>query len=269
MYRNSSNAWLTTELFNEWLHAVNSKMKRQNRRILLLLDNAPVHICEIDLSNVKLQFLPPNMTFHIQPLDAGIIQSFKLHYRKLMLEYFSIRMETAACVTELVKSINILDAVKWISSAWGSVAPSTIEHCFAKCGVEILQTLESNIKELEFHALSRLGGTDYAIIRNDVSIPFNNPADDALSFVRMLVDEYNSPIEDDEVEEFNDIDAVEVRALAPVSFPEANEMLERISSSFPSTSAAVSELVLQLRSAHVERMRNRKTSQTSITSFFQ
>ena len=53
---------------------LNSAMKAQRRKILLLIDNAPSHIFEEDkLTNVKVAFLPPNMTSHIQPMDAGII----------------------------------------------------------------------------------------------------------------------------------------------------------------------------------------------------
>ena len=55
-------------------------MKRQNRKILLLADNAPTHLLNesIQLPNINVHFLPPNTTDHLQPLDAGIINSFKV-----------------------------------------------------------------------------------------------------------------------------------------------------------------------------------------------
>ncbi|UYV74247.1 LRP1B [Cordylochernes scorpioides] len=37
-------------------------------------------------SNIKIHFLPPNMTASLQPLDSGIIKSFKAQYRKLQLQ---------------------------------------------------------------------------------------------------------------------------------------------------------------------------------------
>ena len=33
------------------------------------------------LKNLALVFLPPNITSHTQPMDQGIITSFKSHYR--------------------------------------------------------------------------------------------------------------------------------------------------------------------------------------------
>jgi hypothetical protein len=55
-------------------------MRRQNRNILLLADNTPTHLMDetVLLSNIKVHFLPPNTTAHLQPLDAGIINSFKV-----------------------------------------------------------------------------------------------------------------------------------------------------------------------------------------------
>lgn len=53
---------------------------KKRKHILLLLDNASTHQLEDNeqLSNIKLHFLPPNTTAHLQPLDQGIIYSFKV-----------------------------------------------------------------------------------------------------------------------------------------------------------------------------------------------
>ncbi|GFY05815.1 tigger transposable element-derived protein 6 [Trichonephila clavipes] len=71
---------MTTELFNEWLVSLNSDMKREKRHILLFLDNCTVHNNAPPLSNVKLQFFPPNSTSKLQPLDQGIIHNLKTFY---------------------------------------------------------------------------------------------------------------------------------------------------------------------------------------------
>jgi hypothetical protein len=73
-------AWMQTSIFNDYLANLNRYMRSQNRNILLLLDNAPTHSVSetIDLSNIKIHFLPPNTTAFLQPCDAGIINSFKV-----------------------------------------------------------------------------------------------------------------------------------------------------------------------------------------------
>jgi hypothetical protein len=55
-------------------------MRRQSHNILLLADNVPTHLMDetVLLSNIKVHFLPLNTTAHLQPLDASIINSFKV-----------------------------------------------------------------------------------------------------------------------------------------------------------------------------------------------
>lgn len=61
-------------------------MVKRRRNIALIVDNAPRHK-DIKLSNIKLVLLPPNMTGALQPLDAGIIRSFKASYRKQQMNF--------------------------------------------------------------------------------------------------------------------------------------------------------------------------------------
>jgi hypothetical protein len=41
LYRANKKAWMTRFLMEEWLNRLNRLMKRQKRKILLFLDNAP------------------------------------------------------------------------------------------------------------------------------------------------------------------------------------------------------------------------------------
>ena len=41
------------------------------------MDNVPCHPVDIILSNIRLQYFPPNTTSVLQPLDQGIIRAFK------------------------------------------------------------------------------------------------------------------------------------------------------------------------------------------------
>jgi hypothetical protein len=72
----NNKAWMR----NDYLKSLNNKMHLENRNILLLVDNAPTHnlMDNLELTNVKIHYLPPNTTAHLQPCDAGIIHSFKV-----------------------------------------------------------------------------------------------------------------------------------------------------------------------------------------------
>jgi hypothetical protein len=81
MYRYNKKAWMTAILFQEWLRYFDQQM--QGWKVLLLLDNAPSHkVTGVQLNNTTIKFLPPNTTSRLQPCDAGIIASFKTHYRR-------------------------------------------------------------------------------------------------------------------------------------------------------------------------------------------
>ena len=123
---------MTSNLFLDWLITINNRMKKNNRKILLFIDNAPCHIIDQDLSNVKVVFFPPNTTSKCQPLDQGVIRSFKCYYRQKLVKHV-IAQCTLAQTAEQV-SITVLDAVNWISLAWNNVTEQTIKNCFGAAG---------------------------------------------------------------------------------------------------------------------------------------
>lgn len=83
-WKANKKAWLDTKIMTEFLEKFNRKMKRAARKVALFLDNASPH-SDLQLSNVKLVFFPPNATSVCQPLDLGIIKMFKELYKKQLL----------------------------------------------------------------------------------------------------------------------------------------------------------------------------------------
>ncbi|CAE6455366.1 unnamed protein product [Rhizoctonia solani] len=78
----NQTAWMYQSIWETYLNDFNEDMKAQDRHILLPVDNAPTHRHNAaNYSNIQVEFLPPNLTSWIQPMDAGIIQCFKSHYR--------------------------------------------------------------------------------------------------------------------------------------------------------------------------------------------
>ena len=96
----NNKAWMTQTIFKDWVDKLNSKMKSQNRKILLTFDNATCH-SKVTLSNIDLLYLPPNTTSVCQPLDLGIIRNFKLIYQKRVLKTLLAHFETVESIEEL------------------------------------------------------------------------------------------------------------------------------------------------------------------------
>ncbi|GAA5917852.1 hypothetical protein JCM5296_004402, partial [Sporobolomyces johnsonii] len=132
-YRFNKKAWMTGELFVEWILRWNSDLVREGRHILLLLDNFAGHPRSIEgLTNITLEFLAPNMTSHIQPLDQGIIRAFKVHYHRLYIRHVLDQYE--AGVTKIY-GIDQLQAMRLAEEAWNDVAESTLVNCFRHAGI--------------------------------------------------------------------------------------------------------------------------------------
>ena len=43
-------------------------------------------------------------------------------------------MNEASTASDIVKKVTVLDAILWLTTAWDSVSPETIQKCFRKCG---------------------------------------------------------------------------------------------------------------------------------------
>ena len=136
-YYNQSKAWMSGEILADILTKLNRRLLKSNQNILLLMDNAGCQPEELvsKFSNIKIIFLPANTTSTLQPLDLGIIQAFKMYYRKHFLSYVVSKIEECDLATDVVKSVNILVALRWVALAWNEVKSDTITKCFRKAGV--------------------------------------------------------------------------------------------------------------------------------------
>lgn len=128
-YDYNKKSWMTCIIFINWLDKLKCKFKKENRKILLLLDNAPVHIVDKEFSNIKLYYLPPNTTSRIQPLDQGIIKAFKDIYKKVFTRNISIENEELKPYEELINKTKLVDVMPIIINAWDKISKETIINC--------------------------------------------------------------------------------------------------------------------------------------------
>jgi hypothetical protein len=76
--------------------------------------------------NVRIEHFEPNLTLFVQPLDAGIIRCFKVHYRHAFC-LCTIKLDDAG--GRGIYKINLREAMVMARDAWNAVEPATIGNC--------------------------------------------------------------------------------------------------------------------------------------------
>ena len=156
---------MTTEIMTSILGKINRQMEVVKRKILLFMDNAPCYPESLNerYSNIRVVFLPKDTTSRLQPLDAGIIRSFKLQYRKKCLKFMIFRINDNVKATDIIQEVDVLKAISWIKFAWVKVSEETIVNCFKKCELQKSQPnvqLTNFAEEEEFQRLVKEPSTD-------------------------------------------------------------------------------------------------------------
>ncbi|GBB86480.1 hypothetical protein RclHR1_12900007 [Rhizophagus clarus] len=133
----NKTAYMQVSIWNDWLKLFDSRLRLQNRHIILLYDGASTHklIDDVEFSNIRLHKLPPNTTSRLQPCDAGIIHSFKAQYRKLFLRNRIKAFDNSQETGQPIPEITIKKAIKYVAKAWELVQPVTITNGWRKTGI--------------------------------------------------------------------------------------------------------------------------------------
>lgn len=129
LYRNNKKAWMNSDIFQEWIQEFEQRMAKQNRNVLMLMDNFAGHMVEdLQLEHVRVMFLPPNTTSISQPLDMGVISNFKHFYKRSLVNHYFAQIQAGHEINE----IDVLQAIRFAVQAWEQVQPTTIANCFRK-----------------------------------------------------------------------------------------------------------------------------------------
>ena len=140
IWRYNGKALMTGILFEEYVRWFDGQMTGRN--VCLLVDELSAHVAGKELlswdlpeslANIKLVLFPTNTPSVHQPLDQGIIRSWKAHYRRRWLAYMCNEYNTHG---NPLRSTNILKAIRWLTDAWeNDVTPTTIRNCWNKSGL--------------------------------------------------------------------------------------------------------------------------------------
>jgi hypothetical protein len=136
VWKSNKKSWMTSIIMREWLLHFYSHIGNQ-RSVLLILDNFSAHIQGVELtpppSNIRIQWLPANSTSLFQPLDQGIINTLKIHYRRNWLQYMIQKYEGSL---NPINTMTLNYAFHWILQIWKhDITNTTIYNCFRKSSV--------------------------------------------------------------------------------------------------------------------------------------
>lgn len=170
-YYANKKAWMTTNIFNLFLKDLDTEMRVKRRNILMFVDNCAAHSTDTTfLKNVKIVFYPANCTSVLQPLDMGIIKSFKGYYRKQLVRKAICLMDLGTTVNKTQLKIDVLQALHFTLTAWRQVKQSTVVNCFKKCGYGIVPSVASSDEQQEEQV--EVSEDDW--LRLDADINFDN-----------------------------------------------------------------------------------------------
>lgn len=105
-------------------------VKLRNRKILLVIDNCAAHPTINNLGNIKIVFLPSNITAVLQPMNQGIIKCLKQNFRKMLVLQLIDNVKKG----KKKFNTNFLEAIRLINRSWNIVSQTTTKNCFIYAG---------------------------------------------------------------------------------------------------------------------------------------
>ena len=144
----NKKAWVTGNIFQEcfakcFVPEVKSYLgqKKQPFKALLIIDNASGHPL-IEHPNVNIIFLPPNTTSIIQPMDQGIIATFKIYHLKKAFQCIMEKLEQNPELdfTDAWKTFSIKDFILFASKAISEIRQHTLNACWKSLWPECVKS---------------------------------------------------------------------------------------------------------------------------------
>ena len=181
VYKNQSNAWVNTQIFANCFHRnfvpMVSKRLRElgvEPKAVLLLDNCSAHPNEDELvssdGKIRAKFLPPNVASLIQPMDQGVLESIKRHYKRKILEKLILQDSEGVPILDFLRGINMLQISNIIAVCWDEISAQTLRLSWRKIlpkgadqgsdGDHSIEEAASSCSNEEFTSLFHMMGDD-------------------------------------------------------------------------------------------------------------
>jgi hypothetical protein len=111
----------------------------------LIINNCEDHPSATELvserGNIFADFLPPNVTSLIQPMDQRVIENLKSIYRR---DFLRKLVNYDGSFQQFVSQYSIKDAVFYLASAWSAVKSITLRRAWRKLWPAVMFAEESS-----------------------------------------------------------------------------------------------------------------------------
>ena len=132
-YYSQAKAWMTGDILEFILSKLNRQMVSKSRTILLFIDNADCHP-EENFQTFRFVSCHPTPPL----LCSSWTWVSSIISRPTIGKYFCdviSKIDEVDRASDVVKSVNLLVAIRWVALAWSQVTADTISKCFRKAGV--------------------------------------------------------------------------------------------------------------------------------------
>ncbi|XP_049883742.1 tigger transposable element-derived protein 3-like isoform X2 [Pectinophora gossypiella] len=130
-YKRHNECHFTTGMFEDYVTKWNAELALVDKKALLILDRASIH-SKLDLSNLKLIFIPWKSANSLMPIKNGVYVRFREEYRNLIL--FN---KVTTILKGVDRNLTCLEALAMLDKAWNRTPPSTITKSFMETGYDV------------------------------------------------------------------------------------------------------------------------------------
>lgn len=281
-YYAQKNSWMNQKIFIDWFQnvfvvQVKKYLKSQNlpEKALLIMDNAPSHpLNELDMDeNIKCVFLPANTTSLIQPMDQGVIENLKRHYRKIFLQNF-ICSDSGKNLNEFWKGYTIKHSIFNVADAWNNVSHETLSRSWNKLWPSVASNVTENNEENQqlLEEVSEMCTNSDQIDKHEVSSWLNMDSTDVGYEIlndNEIIEQVLSA-QNEAIDEKDDDEDTDVSNLSTIPCKDVEEMLTKCIEWYEQQSESnITHLIAmrQVRALAIKKGRE-KAVQKRITDFF-
>ena len=151
----NKKGWMTSAIFSDYFtRELNDELKAYCEKehipfkILILLDNVSSHppfIAELS-KNIQVVFLPPNTTSILQPMDQGVIATFKAYYLRRTFSKLigQCDADDKLTIKAFWRQFNIHMAIGMIRDSWNEITPQCMNGVWKKLWPEAVEVVSED-----------------------------------------------------------------------------------------------------------------------------